>query len=57
VDRKHSLLLTILRKELLTQSAYEIDEARMNVKSCLKVGNGLLYRTVSLWPEEVRVTY
>jgi hypothetical protein len=34
--------------ELLTQSAYEIDEAAMNVKSCLKVYNGLRYRTVSL---------
>jgi hypothetical protein len=26
----------------------QIDEAAMNVKSCLKVDNGLLYRTVSL---------
>jgi hypothetical protein len=29
----------------------------MNVKSCLKVNNGLLYRTVSPKIEEVRVMY
>jgi hypothetical protein len=29
----------------------------MNVKSCLKVNNGLLYRTVSLKLEEVRTIY
>jgi hypothetical protein len=29
----------------------------MNVKSCLKVSNGLLYRTVSLKLEEVSVAY
>jgi hypothetical protein len=29
----------------------------MNEKSCLKVNNGLLYRTVSLKLEEVRVMY
>jgi hypothetical protein len=29
----------------------------MNVKSCLKVNNGLLYRTVSLKLEGVRVIY
>jgi DDE superfamily endonuclease len=33
---------------LLTQSAQEIYEEAMNVKSCLKVDNGLLYRTLSL---------
>jgi hypothetical protein len=40
---------------MLTQSAKEIDEAAMNVKSCWKVSNGLLYRTVSLKQEEVRL--
>jgi hypothetical protein len=34
--------------DVLTQSASETDEAAMNVKSCLKVNNVLLYRTVSL---------
>jgi hypothetical protein len=29
----------------------------MNAKSCLKVNNGLPYRTVSLKLEEVRVIY
>jgi hypothetical protein len=33
---------------LLIQSAKVIDEAAMNVKRCLKVDNGLLFRTVSL---------
>jgi hypothetical protein len=40
---------------VLTQSAYDIDEAAMNVKSCLKVDNGLLYITVSLKLEEARL--
>jgi hypothetical protein len=42
---------------LLTQSAEWIDEAAMNVKSCLKVNNGLLYRTVSIKLEGVRIIY
>jgi hypothetical protein len=42
---------------LLTQSIYEIDEAAMNVKSCLKANNGFLYRTVSPKLEEVKVIY
>jgi hypothetical protein len=29
----------------------------MNVKSCLKVNNGLHYKTVSLKLEEVRIIY
>jgi hypothetical protein len=41
--------------QVLSQLAYEIDEAAINVKSCLKVNNGLLYRTVSLKLEEVRI--
>jgi hypothetical protein len=32
-----------------------IEEAAMNVKSGLRVNNGLLYRTVSLKLEEVRL--
>jgi hypothetical protein len=40
---------------VLTQPTEEIDEAAMNVKSCLKVNNGLLYRAVSLKLEEARV--
>jgi hypothetical protein len=42
---------------LLTQSALEIDEAAMNVKSCLKVSNGFLYRTVSIKLGRVRIIY
>jgi hypothetical protein len=42
---------------VLTQSALEIDEVAMNVKSCLKVNNGLLYRTVSLKLEGMRIIY
>jgi hypothetical protein len=29
----------------------------MNVKRCLKVNNGLLYRTVSIKPEGMRIIY
>jgi hypothetical protein len=40
---------------VFTQSAEEIDEAAMNIKSCLKVDNGLPYRTVSLKLEGARI--
>jgi hypothetical protein len=43
--------------QVLTQSASEIGKAAMNVKSCLKVHNGLLYRTVCLKLEEAKVIY
>jgi RNase H-like domain found in reverse transcriptase len=53
-DREILAIIYASREWLLTQSAYEIDEAAVNVKSCLKVDSGLLYITEGLKLEEVR---